>query len=152
MSRVDFYHLQQQTLEQVLPKLLEKAYKTKQNIVVKVGNDERVEFLNSQLWTFDDTSFIPHGSRKDGFGEQQPIWLTAGEDTPNQATMMFLVDGATASLENLGKFERVFNIFDGNSPSAVDQARQFWKDLKAAENMEVFYWKQDENGRWTQAA
>ncbi len=152
MSRVDFYHLQQQTLEQVLPKLLEKAYKTKQNIVVKVGNDERVEFLNSQLWTFDDTSFIPHGSRKDGFGEQQPIWLTAGEDTPNQATMMFLVDGATDSLENLGKFERVFNIFDGNSPSAVDQARQFWKDLKAAENMEVFYWKQDENGRWTQAA
>ncbi len=152
MSRVDFYHLQQQTLEQVLPKLLEKAYKTKQNIVVKVGNDERVEFLNSQLWTFDDTSFIPHGSRKDGFGEQQPIWLTAGEDTPNQATMMFLVDGATASLENLGKFERVFNIFDGNSPSAVNQARQFWKDLKAAENMEVFYWKQDENGRWTQAA
>ena len=139
-------------MEQVLPKLLEKAYKTKQNIVVKVGNDERVEFLNSQLWTFDDTSFIPHGSRKDGFGEQQPIWLTAGEDTPNQATMMFLVDGATASLENLGKFERVFNIFDGNSPSAVDQARQFWKDLKAAENMEVFYWKQDENGRWTQAA
>lgn len=152
MSRVDFYHLQQQTLEQVLPKLLEKAYKTKQNIVVKVGNDERVEFLNSQLWTFDDTSFIPHGSRKDGFGEQQPIWLTAGEDTPNQATMMFLVDGATDSLENLGKFERVFNIFDGNSPSAVNQARQFWKDLKAAENMEVFYWKQDENGRWTQAA
>ncbi len=152
MSRVDFYHLQQQTLEQVLPKLLEKAYKTKQNIVVKVGNDERVEFLNSQLWTFDDTSFIPHGSRKDGFGEQQPIWLTAGEDNPNQATMMFLVDGASASLEALGKFERVFNIFDGNSPSAVDQARLFWKELKAAENMEVYYWKQDENGRWTQAA
>ena len=152
MSRVDFYHLQQQTLEQVLPKLLEKAYKTKQNIVVKVGNDERVEFLNSQLWTFDDTSFIPHGSRKDGFGEQQPIWLTAGEDTPNQATMMFLVDGASTSLEALGKFERVFNIFDGNSPSAVDQARLFWKELKAAENMEVYYWKQDENGRWTQAA
>lgn len=152
MSRVDFYHLQQQTLEQVLPKLLEKAYKTKQNIVVKIGNDERVEFLNSQLWTFDDTSFIPHGSRKDGFGEQQPIWLTAGEDTPNQATMMFLVDGASASLEALGKFERVFNIFDGNSPSAVDQARLFWKELKAAENMEVYYWKQDENGRWTQAA
>ena len=152
MSRVDFYHLQQQTLEQVLPKLLEKAYKTKQNIVVKVGNDERVEFLNSQLWTFDDTSFIPHGSRKDGFGEQQPIWLTAGEDNPNQATMMFLVDGASASLEALGKFERVFNIFDGNSPSAVDQARLFWKELKAAENMEVYYWKKDENGRWTQAA
>lgn len=150
MSRVDFYHLQQQSLEQVLPKLLEKAYGTKQNIVVKVGNEERVEFLNTQLWTFDDTSFIPHGSRKDGFGEQQPIWLTAGDDTPNQPTMLFLVDGASSSLENLAKFERIFNIFDGNNPSAVDQARSFWKELKAAE-MEAFYWKQDENGRWAKA-
>lgn len=150
MSRVDFYHLQMQSLEQVLPKLLEKAIKTKQNIVIKVGNEERVEFLNSQLWTFDDTSFIPHGSRKDGFGEQQPIWLTSGDDIPNQATMLFLVDGSSISLEKLTGFERVFNIFDGNNPTSVDQARAFWKELKAA-NIEAFYWKQDDNGRWTQA-
>lgn len=150
MSRVDFYHLQMQSLEQVLPKLLEKAVKTKQNIVIKVGNEERVEFLNSQLWTFDDTSFIPHGSRKDGFGEQQPIWLTSGDDIPNQATMLFLVDGSSISLEKLVKFERVFNIFDGNNPAAVDQARAFWKELKAAD-IEAFYWKQDDQGRWTQA-
>ena len=28
MNRIDFYHLQKQTLEQVLPKLVEKAYAT----------------------------------------------------------------------------------------------------------------------------
>lgn len=67
MTRVDFYHLQKQTLEQVLPKLLEKAYSTGKNIKIKVGNEMRVEFINSHLWTFDDTSFIPHGSKKDGF-------------------------------------------------------------------------------------
>ena len=69
MTRVDFYHLQKQTLEQVLPKLLEKAYSTGKNIKIKVGNEMRVEFINSHLWTFDDTSFIPHGSKKDGFAE-----------------------------------------------------------------------------------
>ena len=56
MSRVDFYHLQNQRLEDVLPKLLEKAYGTGKKIVVKIGNEERVEFLNSLLWTYNDTS------------------------------------------------------------------------------------------------
>ncbi len=152
MSRVDFYHLQMQNLEQVLPKLLEKAYSTCQTILVKVGNEERVEFLNSQLWTYNDTSFIPHGSRKDGFGDQQPIWLTSGNDNPNNALLLFLVDGASSSLDELSKFERIFNIFDGNNQSSVEQARRFWKELKAADGMEAYYWKQDENGRWTQAA
>lgn len=151
MSRVDFYHLQKQTLEQVLPKLLEKAYGTSAQILIKVGNEERVEFLNAHLWTFDDTSFIPHGSKKDGFADQQPIWLTAGDDNPNQASMLFLVDGASVPLSEIEKYERIFNIFDGNSSSALEQARSFWKELKAAQ-IEAFYWKQDDNGRWTNAA
>ena len=101
MSRVDFYHLQNQTLENVLPKLLEKAYETGKKVKIKVGNEERVEFINTFLWTFNDQSFIPHGSRKDGFGEMQPIWLSAGDDNPNGATMLFLVDGAKIDLDSL---------------------------------------------------
>lgn len=57
MSRVDFYHLQNQTLENVLPKLLEKAYETGKKVKIKVGNEERVEFINTFLWTFNDQSF-----------------------------------------------------------------------------------------------
>mgnify|MGYP001038588715 CR=1 FL=1 len=75
MSRVDFYHLQSQTLENVLPKLLEKAYETGKSVLVRVGNEERVEFLNALLWTYNDQSFLPHGSKKDGNAELQPIWL-----------------------------------------------------------------------------
>lgn len=47
--RVDFYHLQTQTLDDVLPKLLEKAYASGQKILVKIGTNERVEFINSAL-------------------------------------------------------------------------------------------------------
>ncbi|MBS4771200.1 MAG: DNA polymerase III subunit chi [Proteobacteria bacterium] len=132
MSRVDFYHLQSQTLENVLPKLL------------------RVEFLNALLWTYNDQSFLPHGSKKDGNAELQPIWLTSGTDNPNMASLLFLVDGAAADNGELEKFSRVFNIFDGNSPDALQQARAFWKNLKSGGN-ECFYWQQDANGRWKQA-
>lgn len=149
MSRVDFYHLQNQTLENVLPKLLEKAYETGKKIKIKVGNEERVEFINTLLWTFDDQSFIPHGSKKDGFGEMQPIWISANDDIPNEATMLFLVDGAKAETDYVQQFERVFNIFDGNSETAVNNARTFWKELKNA-GIEIYYWQQDSNGRWSQ--
>lgn len=151
MSRVDFYHLQNQTLENVLPKLLEKAYETGKKIKIKVGNEERVEFLNSLLWTYNDQSFIPHGSKKDGFGDRQPIWLSAGDDNPNQSAMLFLVDGAKIDLGIIENFERVFNIFDGNSETAVNQARSFWKELKTS-GAEIFYWQQDGSGRWKQKA
>ena len=90
MTRVDFYHLQQKNLEEVLPKLLQKAYGLNKRIKVKIGSEDKIEYLNSLLWTFNDESFLPHGSRKDGFAEQQPIWLSSDSDNPNKAVFLFL--------------------------------------------------------------
>ena len=151
MTQVDFYHLQKQSLENVLPKLLEKAYATGKPIKVKVGNEERVEFINSALWSYDEQSFLPHGSKKDGFGEEQPIWISAGDDAPNQAVFLFLVDGAVVAPDVLSQYERVFNIFDGNSEAALNQARAFWKELKASSNT-INYWQQDDAGKWNKKA
>lgn len=151
MTRVDFYHLQQKTLDEVLPKLLQKAYSTGKRIKVKIGTEERVEFINSLLWTYDDESFLPHGSKKDGFADQQPIWLSADIENPNTALFLFLVDGAEENAETLTQYERVFNIFDGNSAEAVQQARRLWKEYKNSD-CEVYYWQQDNAGKWIQKA
>ena len=107
--------------------------------------------MASHLWTFDDTSFIPHGSKKDGFAELQPIWLSSDNDNPNHAALLFLVDGAAVSADDAGAYERIFNIFDGNLETAVEQSRGLWKEFKAA-GMETYYWQQEENGRWIQKA
>lgn len=151
MTRVDFYHLQQKTLDEVLPKLLQKAYSTGKRIKVKIGTEERVEFINSLLWTYNDESFLPHGSKKDGFADQQPIWLSADIENPNTALFLFLVDGAEENAETLTQYERVFNIFDGNSAEAVQQARRLWMEYKNS-GCEVYYWQQDNAGKWIQKA
>ena len=149
MSRVDFYHLQNQTLADVLPKLLEKAYGTKQNIIVKIGDIEKIEEINNSLWTYDADSFLPHGSKKDGSAGMQPIWLTSEDENLNQAKMIFLVEGAVLNNDNLQNFDRVLNIFNGNSEAALSQAREFWKELKSNSH-ECFYWQQDDMNRWKQ--
>jgi len=148
MSRIDFYHLQKQTLDEVLPKLLMKSYSSGKRAVVKIGTEERLEQINSYLWTFQDESFLPHGSKKDGFAEQQPIWLTTQDDNPNAAEFLFLTEGASAAPDKTTEYERIFNIFDGNAES---KARELWKEYKNA-GFEVFYWQQDDNGKWQQKA
>ncbi|MBR1604810.1 MAG: DNA polymerase III subunit chi [Alphaproteobacteria bacterium] len=151
MTQIDFYHLQKQTLDQVLPKLIEKAYATKATIKIKVGNEVRVDFINSLLWAYNEESFIPHGSKKDGFAKEQPIWLSAEDDNPNQASLLFLVDGANISLETAKNYERIFNIFDGNDEAALQQARAFWKEISATD-FSKNYFQQDDAGRWNKKA
>ena len=147
--RVDFYHMQLSSVEQVLPKLLEKAYATGKRVLVKVGNEARVDFLNTALWTYEDESFLPHGTKKDGNAALQPIWLTSGDDNPNQAEMLFLVDGAKIAIDSLSQFARVLTLFDGSDPDSLSQARDFWRQVKNSGN-ECVYWQQDNNGSWHQ--
>ena len=89
MSRVDFYHLQKQSPEEVLPVLLNKAYAAGCKICLKTISEERVTYWNGYLWTYNDESFLPHGSKKDGFTEKQPIFLTAENENANHASFLF---------------------------------------------------------------
>ena len=151
MNRIDFYHLQKQTLEQVLPKLVEKAYATGNKIKIKIGNETRVEFINSLLWTYSDESFSPHGSKKDGFAKDQPVWLSSEDDNPNQAEMLFLVDGAKFDLQEVDNYIRIFNIFDGNDKESLEYSRHLWKELSDLD-IEKNYFQQDDTGRWNKKA
>ena len=149
MSEVLFYHLQRQPLESVLPGLLEKCLERQWRAVVQVGSEERRDALDAHLWTFRDDGFLPHGTVRDGHGEAQPVWLTAGDDNPNAAEVRFLADGA--ELEDYGDYRRVVRLFDGNDPDAVDKAREAWKLVKAAGH-DATYWQQSERGRWEKRA
>jgi DNA polymerase-3 subunit chi len=143
VAEIGFYHLKVTPLERALPRLLERALKDGYRIVVMAGSEERVEHLNQLLWTYDEASFLPHGSARDGHAERQPVFLTAAESNPNSATMLVLVDGArSAALE---RYPRVCDMFDGNDESAVANARQRWREAKAAGHT-LTYWEQTQTG------
>ena len=150
MTRVDFYHLQNQNLESILPKLLEKAYETGKKIKVKVGVDKEVENINTFLWTYSDVSFLPHGTAKDGSSSMQPIFLSTEDDNPNGAEFLFLVEGADIDISTISGFERVFNIFDGNQNETLNKSRELWKAVKD-ENLEANYWQYVSNN-WVKKA
>ena len=129
---------------------MQKAYASGKRVLLKLP-EEKVEEINALLWTYNDESFLPHGSKKDGFAEQQPIWLTGTDINANNAQFLFLACGVQAEVEYSKKFERVFNIFDGNDELALQQARNLWKTYKNAD-FEVHYWQQTSVGNWEQKA
>jgi DNA polymerase-3 subunit chi len=146
MAEVLFYHLERRPLESVLPELLARSLERGWRAVVKVGSDERLAHLNAHLWSYDDASFLPHGAAADGHAEEQPIWLTTGDDNPNAADVRFLVDGAEAA--ELSGYQRSVFLFDAADPDALARARTAWKAAKAAGH-DGTYWRQDESGRWS---
>ena len=143
MAEIGFYHLLSTPLDRALPRLLERARAGGHRIVVRAASSERVEHLNALLWTYDDASFLTHGSARDGNAASQPIWLSDRADNPNDATMLILIDGVEA--DDLAAFTRVADLFDGTNDAAVEAARERWRRA-ASSGHTLTYWQQTEAG------
>jgi DNA polymerase-3 subunit chi len=152
MTEVLFYHLQDMTLESVLPPLLEKSLERGWRVVVQSTSQERADALDAHLWTYRDDSFLPHAiwrggdAARAGDALDQPIVLAVEEGNPNRANVRFLIDSAALPADT-GAYDRVVLVFNGDDGDALAAARSAWTDCKTR-GFEVTYWQADERGRW----
>ena len=108
-NHIAFYHLSKWSLELGIAKILERALSQNLKMVVRAASDEHLTVLNAALWTYDQGSFLPHGTANEENPEQQPIYLTPGLEVPNNATVLILTEKIEA--EDLSDFERFIDIF-----------------------------------------
>ncbi len=149
MTEVRFYHLTRTPLEAALPAMLEKTLARDARAVVIAPSEERVEFLADHLWRYKEKGFLPHGSKRDGYPGDQPIWLTEEDENPNGAAYLFLLEGALS--EKIERYQIVAFLFGEADESAVSQAREQWRRLKDA-GLWLTYWQQDARGGWQKSA
>lgn len=147
MAEVRFYHLTEVPLERALPTMLERTLERGGRAVVRGGHAERLEYLNTHLWTYGDGTFLAHGGPGDGSAERQPVWLTTEPEIPNGAETLFLIDGADAEVAEMSDLGVVAILFDGHDPAAVDAARNQWRTVTGA-GLAAVYWAQEDGGRW----
>jgi DNA polymerase-3 subunit chi len=150
VTEVLFYHLLHQPVERVLPALLEKSLERGWRVIVQTASDERVEALDAHLWTYNDSSFLPHGTVKGGDAAEQPILITTDNDNRNAANVRFLIDGAPLPAD-ASVYDRIVLMFDGGDEEAVALARAQWKDVRDM-GLEATYWQPDAQGRWVKKA
>ena len=150
-----FYHLQRRPLESALPALVARTLANGWTAVIQATSPERLAALDDLLWTYDDQSFVAHGSARDGDGPMQPVWLTLETDNPNAASVRFFAEGAdvVAALanESVRPRERAIVMFDGRDEEQVAVARDWWRALKTRAAA-VTYWRQNGDGRWEKKA
>ncbi len=148
MSEIRFYHLQSQNIEVALPALIGKAYENGHKIIVKAP-EAQIEKLSAALWTTRPESFLPHGSKKEGSAEDQPIWLSPEDENPNGADVLILTHNLESS--QIDDFKLCCDVFDGRSDEDVQAARTRWQAYKDAGH-DVTYWQQTPQGGWDKKA
>lgn len=141
MTEIGFYHLTRSPLTKALPPLLARTLAAGQRALVLGPDAARLEDLSTALWA--QPTWLPHGSAADGDPDLQPIWLSTDPTALNGAKFLFLTAGADT--DQIPRFDRVFDLFDGNDPDAVAAARVRWKTWKAAGHG-LAYWQQTETG------
>lgn len=149
MTDVRFYHLQKQSLDDALPAILQKAYQTGKSIQVRLSDDKEVERMNKHLWTFRSDVFLPHGTKKEGKPDKQPIWLSPEAENVNAAKILILTQGMIQ--DNIEDYDLCCEMLDGRDESAITRARARWKDYQS-KGFDVTYWFQNENGGWEKKA
>ena len=151
MGEVLFYHLTTRPLEQAAPAILEKCVERDWKVTIRCRSPERVAALDRHLWTYREESFLPHGAAGTDHADRQPIYITAGEEKPNTPEILFLVDGAGSTVDEMSTHMRTLLMFDGHDEDAVAEARKVWKSV-ADSDLKAIYWAQTDEGGWTKRA
>ena len=145
--QVDFYHLTATPLERALPQIATRVVDGGGRLLIVADDEARLAALDRLLWTFAPESFLPHALAGAGDDSAQPVLLAGSVDPANGARNVALVDGVwrEAALD----FDRAFHFFDEDR---IADARIAWKGLAGREGVDRRYWKQNDAGRWEQAA
>ena len=140
MTEVSFYHCTKAPAETVAIRLAARAYESGARLLL-VSDPETLASLDRRLWTDDEGSFLPHGTRDENASDH-PILLSGTADPVNAATLLLLV---SHPLPDIRPFARILHLFDHGS-EAHTRAREEWKRLPPEART---YWQQDDRGRWT---
>ncbi|MBL4869918.1 MAG: DNA polymerase III subunit chi [Robiginitomaculum sp.] len=147
-----FYHLEQSSLEQILPELLEKTYANKWRALVKIGpllGEAPLELkrLDDYLWAYKKDGFLPHGRDDEPLADAQPILLSVDKQSLSGEDVILLIGGA--EMGDVSSAKRCITILNGADDEDKTIARTRWKQAKD-DGLVTAYWRQNDFGKWEQ--
>ena len=145
MSEIFFYKLKNSSSELFLTSLIEKSLDNNWNSVVLFDSIERMEEINDLLWSYKDTSFLPHGSENDENSKFHRAYLTCKEENPNDSKVIFSIDGLL--IKNINSWKRCVYIFNEQNLKVVDQFHLYKNDIDLSKHSYKCF-EQDTYGKW----
>ena len=145
MTEIFFYKLKNLSIELFLISLIEKSISKNWNSLVLLDNIERMEEINDLMWTFNDTSFIPHGSQSDLNPDKHNVYLTCNEEHLNNSNIIFSIDGIIINQPD--NWKRCIYIFNEQNLKVTDELESYKRGIEDL-NYDLKSFEQDNNGKW----
>lgn len=130
MPRIDFYLIPETDVSGLLRftcRLLEKAFEQKHSVFILTEDTAQASQLNDLLWTFKDTSFIPHQLIDEMKGTTAPIQIGSHPHSiPTHRDI--LINLRTEIPSCFDQFDRVIEIIfhhESSEKTGRDHARLF---------------------------
>ncbi len=151
MAQALFYQLGAAPLAGLIGALAARALAQGWAVELRGTARARMEELDRALWLGAPDGFLAHGLAGGGATDaRQPLLLThARGPAANAPQALMAIDGAAVDIAEAALLERVWVIFDGALPEALERARAQWRELAAA--VPAQYWAED-GGRWVKKA
>lgn len=125
--QIDFYFLQNQDAQGQIPftcRLLDKIYhRGEHQIIVFAGDFDRARALDDMLWTFADTSFIPH-TLADNPNNQQANIVISYDKLPDDKSDI-LINLSEQLLSDYQRFDRLLEIVPNEEPWRSNARQRF---------------------------
>ena len=134
-------------LDRLLPVIADRVMAGGGRLLIVSGDADQRAALDRQLWMVPADSFLPHAQAGEGNDSAQPVLIAAEVHPANGARHVALADGLWR--DDALTFDRAFHFFDGDR---IAEARSAWRALADRDGVERRYWKQNDQGRWEQAA
>lgn len=140
-----FYHLTRTGLDDTVAMIVTRALAQGWRVMIRSPDAAQLDHLDDKLWHGPEDGFLPHGREGGPQAAAQPVLLGQGAMV-NGARGLLLLSGAEATAEEAAALDRIWLIFDGADPAAVQAARGQWQRLTGL-GLAAQYWS-DDSGAW----
>ncbi len=109
--RIDFYVLDENTADgrfRLACKIIDRAYRSGYSVYLWTRDDQESCFLDDLLWTFSQTSFIPHVRNNSNSGTTAPVCID--HHPPQSGAAEVVVSVADQPVEDYSNFVRIAEV------------------------------------------
>jgi len=130
-ARIDFYVLKNQSPNgryKLACRIAEKAYLSEHKIYLRTNNSEESQLLDDLLWTFSQSSFVPHDLN--GSSDSRPSPVLIGIEPPKNEPIDILISVADKPIVDFSSYARIAEVvgFDKNEKELGRTRFRYYRD------------------------
>ena len=133
MPRVDFYVLTNNLTESKLRftcRLVHKIYTLGKSAYIHAASEHQAQRLDELMWTFDQSSFLPHQRHGVSFSDEPRAPILIGHEPPAEVQSAdVLISLLESAPDYADRFERVAELV-GNDPQEKQSARRRFRQYR----------------------